>query len=397
MGIAVLSLGATEAAGQGPIVANELRARELLAVKSATGKSATGKSATGELAADRLASGELSGAELRSMSVGDESANFLVDTILSDLDNPCGLAARPLRGGEGPDELFLAESGAGRILQLSTAHPKDFRPVIVGFPTNGLNKRMAYRVGPLGLVFLTARSKLIVGDSGQADGADLLSVYTLPAGSEILDATARSDSAGPLRNRPGADAGNVNFLSLVKTDDMVYVAVGGDDDQGNMLKAGLQDYRLTTLQPLQSEGTLGGGAPGGIAMISRPRPQFLVVAQIGSFEMPGDSALTYYIPATGEQVMSLPTGLHDIMALAYSPSGQLYAADFAWADESAGGVYRLDDVRRSGRQACRAVRIAAVTRPMALAFTSDGALYVTAFGTGENAKQGKLLRITGNL
>jgi hypothetical protein len=52
-----------------------------------------------------------------------------------------------------------------------------------------------------------------------------------------------------------------------------------------------------------------------------------------------------------------------------------------------------------GRESCRPVKIAAIKRPTALAFTADGALYVTAFGDSagddDGAKPaGALLRIT---
>ncbi|MCG8448708.1 MAG: hypothetical protein MI725_03885 [Pirellulales bacterium] len=328
---------------------------------------------------------------------GDESSDFQVETLLSNLDNPTGLAVRLNRLKTGPYELLLAESGAGRVLQLTTDKPEGFREVIVGFPTNPFNNQLPYRVGPLGLEFLPARSKLIVGDSGQPDGRDLVSVYTLPADGKTLDATNRDHSVGPLRNNADADPGNVNFLAMTKAAGMVFLSAGKEEDQGVILKAGIEANRLAYLQPFPGKRNTSGRAPGGIALIPPPRPSFLVVAEIGSLDSPGDSMLTFYVPSTGKAAMSLPTGLHDIVSLAYSPSGQLYAADFAWADEGAGGVYRLDDVRVEGKQGCRAVRIASVTRPLGMAFTRDGALYVTAFGSGKNEKQGLLLKITGNL
>ena len=329
--------------------------------------------------------------------IGDESASFEVETILSDLDNPCGLTVRPTRTTSGPYDLFLAESGAGRILQLSTAKPDEFREVIVGFRTNPFNDHLPYRVGPLGLAFLT-RSKLMVGDSGNPSGSDLLSVYILPSDGKAVQASGPDHSVGPLRNREGTDSGSINFLAMAKTDELVYLSVGGDDDQGVLLKAGINSNRLDYLQPLLIEdASRRPAARGGIAFIPPPQPPYLVVAEIGSYETPSDSSLVFYIPATGEMAMSLPTGLHDMMSLAYSPSGQLYATDFAWSDAPSGGVYRLDDVRIAGAQGCRAVRIASIPHPMSLTFTSDGVLYVTAFGNGENEKQGMLLKITGEL
>ena len=37
-----------------------------------------------------------------------------------------------------------------------------------------------------------------------------------------------------------------------------------------------------------------------------------------------------------------------------------------------------------------------IVRPFGLAFTPDGTLFVTAFGAGENAKQGTLIKISGD-
>ncbi len=329
--------------------------------------------------------------------VADETANFEVEILLRDLDNPSGLTVRSRRSTSGPFDLFMAESGAGRILQLSTDKPDRTREVITGFRTNPFNDQLPYRVGPLSLAFLTLRSKLIVGDCGHPNGNDQLSVYIVPSENEPLDASQRDHFVGDLRNSDGADSGSINFLAMVKSAEVVYLSVGGDDDQGVLLKAGIKANRLAYLQPLPIEGTSRRAARGGIAMIPSPQPPFLVVADIGSYKNPHDSALEFYILASGKKAMSLPTGLHDMMSLAYSPSGQLYAADFAWSDPEAGGVYRLDDIRIEGRQGCQAVRIASVTHPMTLAFTPDGTLYVTAFGSGVNKKQGTLIKITGDL
>ena len=118
---------------------------------------------------------------------------------------------------------------------------------------------------------------------------------------------------------------------------------------------------------------------------------------MGSFDKPRDSTLAFYVPASANLALSLDTGLNDIFALAYSPSGQLYAVDFSREDEASGGVYRLDDAIINGQQACQAVKIASVVRPTALAFSPDGTLYVTSFGASDGENQGVLLKITGNL
>ena len=93
--------------------------------------------------------------------------------------------------------------------------------------------------------------------------------------------------------------------------------------------------------------------------------------------------------------MQLTPGLRDIVALAYSATGQLYAVDCAWQDPQAGGVYRLDDARWQGQPACRGVKIASLSRPTSLLFAPDGSLYVAAFGASSDSPQGTITKITG--
>jgi len=100
-------------------------------------------------------------------------------------------------------------------------------------------------------------------------------------------------------------------------------------------------------------------------------------------------------------LLSVPTGLHDIIGLAYSPrSGFLYALDLAWSDGKEAGLYRIDSARQDGQPSAKAVKIAALERPTALAFAADGTLYVTLLGAaqdGAKEKSGQLVKITGDL
>ena len=54
---------------------------------------------------------------------GDESANFSIDRVLTDLDNPFGLAVRKGQTAEKHHVMFIAECGAGRVLRVTTADP----------------------------------------------------------------------------------------------------------------------------------------------------------------------------------------------------------------------------------------------------------------------------------
>ncbi|MFP6658277.1 MAG: hypothetical protein VB853_08835, partial [Pirellulales bacterium] len=128
----------------------------------------------------------------------------------------------------------------------------------------------------------------------------------------------------------------------------------------------------------------------------------LVIGQMGEITAANDSLLTFYDAASGDALMNLKTGLHDIASLAYSPqSGRLYAVDFAWGERSAdGGVFRLDSKIVGGKQTVEAVKVAKLDKPAAIAFAPDGTMYVAIFGSpqqGSDKKPGKLIRISGEL
>ena len=103
-----------------------------------------------------------------------------------------------------------------------------------------------------------------------------------------------------------------------------------------------------------------------------------------------DGRLLFYNPIDGEVELAMPTDLRQLTGLTYNPtSGNLFAADFA------GGVYRIEDASEAGRPACRAVKIADVNRPTALAFAPDGSLYVVTFGDRDD--NGTLTVLSGDL
>ena len=109
----------------------------------------------------------------------DESAGYTVETVLGGLDNPWGLAIRAGRDKAGPHELFLAESGAGRVIRISTNQPDKVHKAIAGFSVGASTTIPDIRVGPLGLAFLT-RTKLIVAGSDGETGKREVRVYALP-------------------------------------------------------------------------------------------------------------------------------------------------------------------------------------------------------------------------
>ncbi|MEM8946024.1 MAG: hypothetical protein AAGD11_12680 [Planctomycetota bacterium] len=323
----------------------------------------------------------------------DESSRFQSEELISELQCPAGIAFRPTQVARGPFELLLAESGAGRVISVETTSPNATEEVIVGFPVGTFGPQSEYRAGPMTLAFVTS-NRLAVGMQAPDRGTAQVATYALLGGGPVLQATQVDDVAEPNGTRVGA----ADQLGLLITEDVCYFTGVKTGSDGWVLRGDVEANRLSPLRPFvtvnRSNGLAGFVAP---AAVPSPRPNYFVAGTTGSVDTQQDSRLVYCLPETGEVVMNLPTGLNDVVALAYGPSGRLYAADFNWSDAGAGGVFRLDDTRIDGRQSCRAVKIATVVRPFGLAFAPDGALYVTSFGDPNGQLNGKLIKITGDL
>ncbi len=118
-------------------------------------------------------------------------------------------------------------------------------------------------------------------------------------------------------------------------------------------------------------------APVGIT--TSPRGE-LVVGQMGEINVANDSLITFYDPKTKEMLLNLKTELHDITAtaLAYSPSPR----GSSMHSTSPGGY----DPRRAlpnpqdAEKGVRTKKIVSLDKPSAMAFASDGSLYITQIG-----------------
>jgi len=176
----------------------------------------------------------------------------------------------------------------------------------------------------------------------------------------------------------------------------VYITCNGDDTKGWIAKADLNGSKFGKLERwLPTKEAVEVDAP---VAITVNKQGDLVVGQFGEVNKPQDSLLTFYSAKTGKMLSNYETKLYDITGLAYSPkTGYLYATDFAWMKPDEGGLYRLD----ASGTSVKTQKIASLDKPTALAFASDGTLYITAIGPkgeSENAsKQGKLLKVAPGL
>ena len=302
-------------------------------------------------------------------------------TVLSDLDNPSGIAIQPETG-----IVFISNSGASQVIKVVNGKAE---PVITDFPVDVYGKGPKYNIGPLGLLFLDKKT-LVVGGGGLPDGQDLLRVYELPEDGKPIKADAMKASfplveAGELK-------GEGNFYALAATPDAIFVTCNGDDTKGWISRATLKGTEVGPFERyLATKDATQVDAPVGITM--SPKGNYLVVGQMGEITVPNDGLLTFYDVTSKEMLLNLKTNLHDITAVAYSPRGQLYVLDFAWADTTQGGLFQIleDKTAESGM---RTKKITALDKPTAMVFDADGALYVTVIG---EEKKGQLIQIPPGL
>ncbi len=97
------------------------------------------------------------------------------ETVVGGLDNPVAVAMRATGG-----DLFVSESGAGRVVRITLGKDAKPEPAITGFPVGPSPDLPDLRVGPLGLAF-TASDYLVVGSGGEGPGKDAVRAFNLPA------------------------------------------------------------------------------------------------------------------------------------------------------------------------------------------------------------------------
>lgn len=334
-----------------------------------------------------------------------EPAKPEMQEVIRNLYNPTGVAVQPDTG-----DVFIADSGNLRILRYHMVGMRmGLKPkaVITGFPKDVYGKGPMYDIGPLGLGFMK-KNLLVVGDGGNVDGKELVRVYDLPDDG-MLKADEAKYSLGPIGPPEGAEEtnkGEGNFYAVAITADAIYVTSNGDDNKGWVNKAEVKDFEPSNFATfLPTKEKVGVDAPVGITISPEGT---LVVGQMGEINTPGDSLLTVYDPKTGDLKLKAETGLDDIAAVAYHPKKtdpELYALDFGWMDDTKekpedkkGGLYKLVVSGEGDAAKVTAEKIVALDKPTAMAFDTEGNLYVTLIGTskeGEERKPGMLVRIVG--
>ncbi len=328
------------------------------------------------------------------------AADVSAKTVLTGLSEPRDVAIRP---GGTPEsyEIFVADMGARRVIKMASDKPNESTEVITGFPEVASDSDEARTGNPLCLLFLDS-GHLVAGLAGSPPEVRLYQLADADAPISADEAKQRV-TAELREDAPHFPPDRCHALIRTRPNDVVsdalLVTVASLDEP--LSKIPIRAGMLGTMTQFE---TKSGSGP----TVSRPAAlavsdQGYVVVAEGGFRQK-EMQLMFLNPTNGQVVMRVPTGLSELVGLAYSPkTGNLYAAAKADGTPNEVGVFRIDEA--SGKsflvdvRAATAVKVADVARPTQMAFGPDGALYVTALGEpgDDESPRGVLLKLTGEL
>lgn len=316
-------------------------------------------------------------------TLADEVA---VDTLLQDLQRPCSLAVR-LGGTADRYELFIAESGAGRVLNWSNRTPHEARPAVTGFSRDSTGELSA-RSGPTALLFLDPDLLLVASTADRRHGAT--HAFELADGGPALTVDQAIDRlTGPI-----GDSLTRSRANRFVTDMILSTGRGRPGKDARLYTSRVQAGVVGPPDAFWGESHSGRALPP-LAVATSPAGHFVAVLADRSGSGPR-CRLVFFNPIDGGIELEMPLELSQVVSLAFSPTtGSLYAAEHAHEQHDRGGIYRIDDLSQPGQPACQAVRIAGLRRPTDLAFAPDGALYISTYG--DDSRTGRLMVLTGHL
>lgn len=327
---------------------------------------------------------------LSTVAFGADANAIAVKKVLSGLNNPHDVAVRPEGTGE-VYEVFVAESGAGRISKVRSDKLDKRIDVVSGFSTKAANDNSLTSAGLQSLYFLDHMRLIAAG--GDDDGVPFVRLYELPEPESALTADQHKQEAHVPESgkEPNFDAHAFHSIARTQPNDRVgdflLLAAPTAGDSTGLVYVPVRSGTLGDAVPAQLKNANGKLQIGGITV---GQSGYVVVAANAPGDPSQPSRLAFFSPLDRRVVMQVPTELRRIVALAYSPkSGNLYVANSPTSDGGGSGIYRIDRMNKQDASAFTAVKVADVRSPTALAFAPDGALYVTTAGD--------LQKLTGDL
>jgi hypothetical protein len=325
------------------------------------------------------------------------AADVKVETLVSDLHAPRAVAVRP-NSSDSPTEVFVGESGAGRVVSWSAAKKDGTDEQIVGLPTGGRVGHSENAGSGVRALFFLDHNRLTAA-GGEDDHTPFLWLFDLSDADASLKAEDRKQEVATPETKEASKA--TSYVGLARTltndrvADLLYAIAPAAEGPDGLRKIPVHANTLSEsalavrIAPPQELNATGG--------ISVSKEGYIVVACRGSDGSSGTCSIRYLSPLDSRTVLEVRTTLQNITSLVFAAkSGNLFAANSASAD-AGGGIYRIDDASEPGLPISEAVKIVSVDRPTGMAFGPDGTLYATALGkTDGEENSGVLLKLLGN-
>jgi hypothetical protein len=317
--------------------------------------------------------------------------------VIENLGAPVAIAVRPDSGT--PQQLFVADRATGRVIQIDGSTAGTSKREITGFPRGAFQPGKPLLGQGIASIHFLDHSRLVAA-GGADDGKPFVWLYDLSSEDSNLTAADRKQEVDLDDEAKGTKPANtIRALARSRPNDRVadilLGAAAADDGPSALWKIAVRANTLADTavnDAVEKDRELGD-----VVAMTQSAAGYIVLASAKSERTHDQCNLRYLNPIDGEIAMEVPVKLPHVAAIAFSPSSSnLYVASFAAANQG-GGVYRLDDAGTSGKPACNAVKIAAVSYPTAIALTPTGSLYVTSIGESFSAGQssGAVIEISG--
>lgn len=323
------------------------------------------------------------------------AAEPVPEVVRTGLDRPAAVALQPQT-----NQLFVWERGRSRVVRIVG---EDLEEVLLDLP-HPTEPSSTPPQGELPSLAFLNRQTLAILAPDETSPACALYVVEVPA----VGSPARPVTSTHLLSAEIHSGDGLQLHGVTTENSALYCALRRADGQDGL-------GRLSLKNPTQLPAPSASGArqllgrsfatSGRITCLTISPQGELVGGQVDAKPERPETQITFFRATDGRPLLQLSTRLPPLRSLAYGPRSKRSSASHLYAlvsgeDSEGAGLYRMDATLSQGRLQVQPTRIAALQRPTAMAFGSDGSLYVTVAGessSGTNGPTGQLLRFAPGL